>query len=108
MTDADHGILMSKISFLREAEVVKGGKHKFWIQQPLILPTELKRMAAKVLALTGSKEAPHAKYGWVLNLWVLLAGQFLLEKVMLPNGRRVWGGSSTCWWKHNLMLILVL
>lgn len=27
---------------------------------------------------------------------------------MLHSGKRVLGGSSTCWWKHNLMRILVL
>lgn len=26
---------------------------------------------------------------------------------MLPNGRSVLGCSSACWWKHDLMLLLV-
>lgn len=25
---------------------------------------------------------------------------------MLPNGRSVLGGSSACWWKHNLVLLV--
>ena len=34
--------------------------------------------------------------------------QALLEKVTLPNGGSVLGGSSACWWTHNLMLSVVL
>lgn len=46
MTDADHGILISKTSFLREAAVVEA---RFWISSPLVLPAELKHIAAKAL-----------------------------------------------------------
>lgn len=46
MTDADHGILISKTSFLREAAVAEA---RFWISQPLVLPTELKHTAVKAL-----------------------------------------------------------
>lgn len=46
MTDADHEILISKTSFLREAAVVEA---RFWISRPLVLPIDLKHTAAKAV-----------------------------------------------------------
>lgn len=91
MTDADHGILISRTSLLREAAVVEA---RFWIAWPLILPTELRLCftAAKALPFTAS----HTEHGWGLNGWGLVGWQFLLEQVMLSNEGRMLAGSSRC------------
>lgn len=66
-----------------------------------------KAYSSKGTALTGSKEASHTANGWGLNRWGLVGWQFLLEKVMLSNERRLMAGSSSCCWKHKVKLILV-
>lgn len=73
MTDADHGILISKTSFLREAAVIEA---RFWISRALVLPTELKYTAAKALLWQAArKPLTLGKDGvWTDGVW--LVGSF--------------------------------